>query len=364
MGLVALVGLVLVALGAGYTAARPTTVIVDGRSVDVPSGTTLAGLQDKGAYRYPPGDLIAVDGSVLTSGAGHPPRVTRNGRAAPMSQRVYGGDRLVSMRGLDRRESLITTDVPVPFDISYTGRGSLSEVKTPGSPGVRRVTMGLASGVEVSSRIVTPAVDAVVVRLRPKPGTKVVALTFDDGPWPGQTDRILDVLRAKQVRATFFMLGVRAKLQPALARRVADEGHLVGNHSSGHRSLARSKAKVARAQIDNGRAMLLKYTGVDTPWLRPPYGDMDKGAWRVVRASGSRVVMWDVDSHDWEKRGVKKIVRVVVKHTKPGAIILMHDGGGDRRQTVQALPIVIDKLKAKGYTFVTIDELYALGAAK
>jgi len=86
---------------------------------------------------------------------------------------------------------------------------------------------------------------------------------------------------------------------------------------------------------------------------------MDKDAWKVVRASGSRVVMWNVDSHDWEKRGVKKIVRVVVKNSKPGAIILMHDGGGERGQTIGALPQIIDKLRAKGYVFVTVDEMYA-----
>ncbi len=358
------VGLAALALGAGWTAARPATVTVDGRSMRVPAGSTVASLQDEGVYEAPAGDLIAVDGSVLATGSGQPPRVLRNGRPALLSQRVYGGDSLASLKGLDRRESIVVTDVPIPFGFRYTGKGSLSEVRTPGSPGMRRVTMGLASGAEVSSKIVSLPVDAVIERMRPAAGTKVVALTFDDGPWPGQTDRILDVLRTKQVRATFFMLGVRAKSQPEIARRVADEGHLVGNHSVGHRSLARSKAKEARRQIERGRELLEKYTGVDTPWLRPPYGEMDKGAWRVVRASKSRVVMWNVDSHDWEKRGVSKIVKVVVKNTKPGAIVLMHDGGGDRRQTVKALPIIIDKLRAKGYKFVTIDEMYAMRAAQ
>jgi len=356
-------GLLLVALGAGWTASRPTTLHVDGWALEVPSGTTVSDLQGTGAYKAAAGDLVGVDGSVLATGAGHPPRILRNGRLALASQRVYGGDEIVSRKGLDRRESLIVTDVPIPFEVEYTGSGSISEVRSEGVPGTRRVTMGVASGAEVSSEVLRRPTNAVVERVHPRPGTKMVALTFDDGPWPGQTNRILDILRQKKVRATFFMLGVRAKKQPALARRVASEGHLVGNHTLGHRSLASSKAKVARHQIDQGRAYLRKYTGVDTRWLRPPYGEMDKGAWRVVRGSKSTVVMWTVDSNDWKKRGVKKMAKSVVLHTKPGAIILMHDGGGDRTQTVKALPLVIDRLKARGYTFVTIDELYAARSA-
>jgi len=359
IALVAVATLALVALASGWAASRPSKATIDGRDVVIPAGTTVADLVNSGSLEATAGNLVGVDGAILLAGAGEPARVVRNGRLATGSQRVYAGDDIVGRPGTDRRESLVVTDVPVPFGVDYQGQGSMSEVRTEGLPGVRRVTMGAVSGVEVSSTIVAQPVDAVVVRIHPKPGTKMVALTFDDGPWPGQTDRILDILRQKKVRATFFMLGVRAKRQPALAKRVATEGHLVGNHSSGHRSLAKSKPKEARRQIDNGRAMLRRYTGVDTPWLRPPYGQMDKDAWKVVRASGSRVVMWNVDSHDWEKRGVKKIVRVVVKNSKPGAIILMHDGGGERGQTIGALPQIIDKLRAKGYVFVTVDEMYA-----
>jgi peptidoglycan/xylan/chitin deacetylase (PgdA/CDA1 family) len=333
---------------------------VDGSQTKVPAGTTVGDLQRKGAYLAQPGDLIAVDGSVLATGSGYPPRVMRNGSFVESTQRVYGGDRLVSRRGLDRRESIITTDVAVPFKVTYVGEGSMSEVRDAGVPGIRRVTKGAASGVELSSRVMTAPVNAVIARLHPRPGTKMVALTFDDGPWPHQTDRILDILRVKKVRATFFMLGIRAHRQPALARRVVEEGHVVGNHTLSHGSLAKLKAKEARKQVVKGRQWIQRYTGVDAVWLRPPYGAMDKGAWKIVRATKSRVVMWNIDSHDWEKgRKAKKITSAVMKNAKPGAIILMHDGGGDREQTIKALPVVIDKLKERGYTFVTIDEMYA-----
>lgn len=356
--------MVLVALGAGWAASQPAIATIDGKDVELASGTTVADLMRSGAVTAQAGDLVGVDGRVLLESGGSPARVLRNGQAASASQRVYAGDQILSENGLDSRESIIVTDMPVPFDVDVKGKGSMSEVRNEGKPGVRRVTMGLVSGVEITSTVVSQPVNALIVRVSPKVGTKMVALTFDDGPWPGQTDRILDVLRDKEVHATFFLLGARARLQPALAKRVADEGHLVGNHTYGHRSLSKSKYKVARDDISRGRAALRRYTGVDTPWLRPPYGHLDKGAWKAVRATNSRVVMWTVDSRDWEKPSAKKIVRNVVSKTKPGSIVLMHDGGGERERTISALPDMIDKLRAKGYVFVTIDEMYAARTAQ
>jgi len=364
LALVGIAALLLVALVAGWSASRPSTATIDGQDVVLASGTTIEDLVSTGAVAAKAGDLVSVDGKILLAGGGHAARVVRNGRLASTTQRVYAGDAVVSYPGMDSRESIIVTDVVMPFDIDVEGEGSMSEVKSEGKTGVRRVTMGLVSGVEITSTVVSQPVNSVILRVHPTSGTRMVALTFDDGPWPGQTDRILDILREKQVHATFFMLGARAKRAPVLAKRVASEGHLVGNHTYGHKSLADSKPAEARRQIDRGRVALNRYTGVNTTWLRPPYGDMDKGAWKVVKASGSRVVMWTVDSHDWEKPPVKKMVRNVVRHAKPGSIILMHDGGGDREKTIAALPEVIDKLKAKGYNFVTVDEMYEARSAQ
>lgn len=360
VAMAAAVLLLALAATAGWAASRPTLVTVDGVAREVRPGATLKDL-GPGAFKAAAGDLIAIDGTVAKARGGQPARILRNGRPTTRMERLYSGDVLVSRPGADQRESLETTEVPIPFVVSYQGEGSLMEERVPGQPGVRLVTRGAQSGVEVSSTVLKEPADALVQRIRPKPGAKIVALTFDDGPWPVFTDKVLDILEAEQVPATFFMLGTRVNKAPSIARRVVAEGHQVASHTLGHRYLSREKPKEIRRQIRGGRAAIKEHTGVDTRWLRPPYGSMNGPAWKVVKAEKVKVVMWDVDPKDWNKgRKAKSIANSAVRNAKPGSIILLHDGGGDRTQTVKALPIIIKKLRAKGYAFVTVEELYAV----
>jgi len=199
----------------------------------------------------------------------------------------------------------------------------------------------------------------VVVHRAATPADKFAALTFDDGPWPGQTDKILDILAQRQVKATFFMLGSRAKSAPVLARRVKDEGHLVGNHTLGHKNLTKEKPAEIRRQITAGAAAIKRGTGVEPVWFRPPYGAVNGKVSQEMRALTLRVAMWDIDTRDWTNPGVPRIVRNAVKPIKPGSVILMHDGGQHREQTVAALPQIIDELRAQGYTLVTLEQLAA-----
>jgi peptidoglycan/xylan/chitin deacetylase (PgdA/CDA1 family) len=339
-------------------------VTIDGAGLRVSAGATVADSVAKLPLKAPSGDLLAIDGTVVRPGGGEPPRVLRNGSPAAPSQKLYDGDVLISRPGADVREAVETTDLPIPYVTAYQGKGSLLEERMPGVPGVRRVLRGTVSGVEISSTVVSMPREAVVQRYHPRKGAKIVALTFDDGPWPGSTTAILDVLKKEQVPATFFVVGARVKRQPTVARRVVAEGHQMANHTLGHRSLNSAKPKEIKRQVRSGRATIRKYTGVDTRWLRPPYGAMSASAWKFARKEKTHVVLWDVDSRDWTKPGAKKIASSVVKHTKPGAIVLMHDGGGSRAQTVKALPTIIKRLKAKGYTFVSVEELYAVRQAK
>ncbi len=351
--------LLALAATAGWVASRPSVVSVDGVSRVVDAGATVGSL-GPGTLKAPPGDLLAIDGTVALAAGGEPPRVLRNGRPATHGERMNSGDIIVSRQGADLREGLETTQVPIPYLVSYQGEGSLLQERVPGVPGLRLVTRGVASRIEVSSTVLKEPRVAVVQRIHPRTGSKVVALTFDDGPWPKTTGAILDILEQEQVPGTFFMLGIRVKRDPEAARRAAAEGHQVANHSLSHRRLPEQNAKEIKRQIVGGRAVIKQNTGVDSNWLRPPYGAMSSKTWRVARADKTHVVMWDVDSKDWKKPGAKKITNNVVKHTKSGSIILMHDGGGDRRQTIKALPGIIKQLKAKGYTFVTVEELYAV----
>lgn len=356
----ALVGLgvvVLAAVAASFALARPVTVVVDGVERQVESGMTVAELARDGAFKAAPGNLLAVNGSIAETGAGAAPRILRNGQPANPVERLVRGDVLVSRRGADVPESLEETRMPIEFPTRVEGKGSLSEVTQEGKRGVRLVKRGAVSHIELNSVVVSEPVAQVVTRFAPRPGSKLVALTFDDGPWPTHTDQVLRALKKAEVPATFFLLGGNVKRYPAMARRIASEGHLLASHSLGHKDFARSTPAQIRREVNGGRNAIKKATGVTTNWIRPPYGAMDGAAWKVVRGSGGRVVMWDVDSNDWRKPGAASIVNTVVKHTRPGSIVLMHDGGGDRSQTAAAIAGIVKKLKAKGYTFVTVQEL-------
>lgn len=346
-------------LGAGSVAARGTvTVVVDGEQRRVDPGTTVADLAEQGLLAGRSGVVRAVDGSVLATAGGADPLVRRNGRVAPPERRVYEGDVLTSVDGADTTETVRTLEEPVPIEVRTEGEGPILRLKSPGSVGLVRVTRGVRSGIEVSSTTLVAGEDMVLVRTRATSKDRLVALTFDDGPWPGQTEKILRILEREGVHATFFMLGARAKKSPALARRVAAEGHQIGSHSYSHKPLSAVTPALARREIRGGQTAIAVATGAPRPqWLRPPYGAMDSAAWREARIVGVKVALWDVDSRDWERKGTKRIENSVVDATKPGSVVLFHDGGGDRSQTIRALPGIIHRLRAKGYTFVTVEEL-------
>ncbi len=349
--------MVLVSAMATAATMRPVPVTIDGVSRTVSAGTAVGDLGADKVFSAPSGDLLSVDGGIAKVGGGAPARVYWNGSVAPSSQRVYRGDVLVSARGESRTESVEVAVVPVPYRIEIRGSGPIAVATQQGVDGSRRVTRGAVSGIEMTSVMIVPPTDQIILRTALSPGSKLVALTFDDGPWPVSTEAILDILDSLDARATFFMLGGRIKAHPDLVRRIVADGHLAAAHGTSHRRFSALKPAQVRNEIVRGRELIRDVAGYDSPWLRPPYGAMDDEAWEAVRDTGARVVLWDVDSRDWKKRGAKKIARSVVKQVKPGSIVLLHDGGGDRSQTVEALPLIIRDLKERGYLFVTVQDL-------
>lgn len=340
-----------------FVLARPVVVLVDGVRTEIRADATVADLREHRAFKAPAGKLTSVSGGVIVADGGSPARILRNGTVTSNWQRLYRGDVLVSRAGGDRRESIEVTDVPIPFETIIEGTGPVIEPSRDGVPGVRRVTRGSVSKIVVAATILSPPRDEILVRRSPKPGSKLVALTFDDGPWPESTAAVLDVLNANEVRATFFVLGKQVERYPAITNRIAEEGHLLGSHSVTHRRFSTLRPAQVRREFSRGRSLIEDASGVSTPWIRPPYGAMNAAAYHELQQLDARVVMWDVDPQDWKRPGVKKIVGRVVKKTKPGSIVLLHDGGGDRSQTIEALPHIIQRLKEKGYFFVTVEDL-------
>jgi len=198
---------------------------------------------------------------------------------------------------------------------------------------------------------------------------KVVALTFDDGPSPVWTPRILDVLKEGQVKATFFMLGMHAERYPDVARRVAEEGHEIGNHTYDHHGVFYYKPEELDREVREAEKIIKSITGIKTKYFRPPKAWLTKKEKKQLKEMGYETVLWSLNSKDWVTFDDRYIVNYILGHIRPGDILLFHDSGGvfkpeggRRKETVKAVSRLIGKLKERGYRFVTISQLLELGA--
>ncbi len=354
------VALALVIAAAIFSVAAPTLRIeveVGNELFNVPLGTRVGDLLAEGLLSPHAGDLVAVDGELLERGGGSGPQVFHNGGRIDESVRLENGDRLSARNGSDVIEGIEADYSPIPITVEHTGKGPLISLASPGVIGVRERVGGAISGTEVSSRVVTPMQPMVLKRYVPPPGSKVVALTLDDGPWPGHTETILDILKENDVKATFFMVGYLAERYPDVAKRVVEEGHNVANHTYSHKILTKHDGETVRREIVEGSRALHEVTGVMPRWFRPPGGSFGQKVVSEVHRVNLELVMWDVDPQDWKKPGVDPMLDELLMRIGPGSVILLHDGGGDRTQTVELLPRLITELKARGYVFLTMDEL-------
>ncbi|OUL24282.1 polysaccharide deacetylase family protein [Nostoc sp. 106C] len=188
------------------------------------------------------------------------------------------------------------------------------------------------------------------------PSEKVIALTFDDGPWPESTTQVLDILKKNNIKATFFVIGQNVKNYPNLLKRESAEGHVIGNHTW-HHWYQFMNPQTAAYEIDHTADLINQITGVKTNLFRPPGGFMHNGVADYARNNKYAIILWSSDSVDYSRPAVPRLINNVFRESKPGGIVLMHDGGGNRSRTVQALPEIIAKFRKEGYRFVTIPEL-------
>ncbi len=190
---------------------------------------------------------------------------------------------------------------------------------------------------------------------------KQVALTFDDGPHPTITPLVLDELRSRGVKATFFVIGDRVKAYPWVLRQIVAEGHEIGNHTYSHRLLTAMSTDLIRREIGETQAAIRNAIGYETRLFRPPYGAFRPSANAILREYGLNVIRWSVDPRDWRNRDALLISNHVTHQSKNGAIILCHD---IHRATLHALPAILDTLIAEGYVFKTVGELCGLPPAQ
>ncbi len=181
--------------------------------------------------------------------------------------------------------------------------------------------------------------------------SKKIAITFDDGPHPYYTEQLLDGLKERGVKATFFVTGMHAEQYPELIQRMSKEGHLIGNHTYSHIQLSSSNGEAFKEELIRTSETIEKLTGQEVQYVRPPYGTWDK---KFEKELNMFPVLWTIDPLDWCSDNVAGIVQKVTAKVKENAIILMHD---EYKSTVTAALQVIDELTEEGYEFVTVDEL-------
>ena len=181
--------------------------------------------------------------------------------------------------------------------------------------------------------------------------SKKIALTFDDGPHPYYTEQLLDGLKERDVKATFFVLGKHVEEYPELVQRMSEEGHLIGNHTYSHMQLSQGNSEAFKEELVRTSELIENLTGQEVQYVRPPYGTWNK---KFEKELNMFPVLWNIDPLDWSSKNVAGIVQKVKAKAKENAIILMHD---EYKTTVTASLQIIDELKEEGYEFVTVEEL-------
>jgi peptidoglycan/xylan/chitin deacetylase (PgdA/CDA1 family) len=340
-------GATLVLLGAGCGRQHShLSIVISGRVVQVETKTTLGQAVDRLGLRPPAGNLIDVRGKVLHA-AVFPGSLLLNGRRVASTTRVREGDRISFVTGRDRVERLQHQRRAVPGGISDNPQGRL--IRT---PGVEIVVRGAVSHKVLATRYQASGGPVHVER--------AVALTFDDGPSPVDTPKVLRILHRLHARATFFVIGFLVDAYPEIVLREHRAGMAIGNHTYNHPEVppfGGLPRRLLDAEIELG-AKSLSRIGIATRLLRPPAGSTSASVVRAAEAAGERVVLWSVDPVDWPSDVTPtQIKQRVLSAVQPGSIVILHDGGGDQSATVAALPGIIKGIRRKGLRLVPLSPI-------
>ncbi len=322
----------------------------------MPEGIRTTSLIEDTVALARPGSKLDLTGDVTGFAQGGPSQVTVDGRPLDATSVVSDGAVVIVRHGAHVLESISKKRQELPFETVLEGKGVIVSLVQTGKSGLREIYRGDESGKQAGAFTVAPPQNAVVRRSNTtEGGRKLVALTFDDGP-DRYTQGVIDALASRNVPATFFVLGANAAGHKDMIARLRAAGHEVQNHSWSHPVLTGLSPEAIQREITRTSSAI----GGST-LLRPPYGTYDQKVAAAAAAVGHRLVLWTVDTLDWKTRDVDAIMANVKSQTKPGGIILMHDGGVDRSQTVAAIPRVIDWLFANGYSITTVSRLLEQG---
>lgn len=364
----ALLVVLVVAPTVYYALTTPASfnITLNGETKTVERFDSVDSLMKDGSITSRPGDYLAVDGSVIEAGGGEKSRITVNDKNARATfWPLHQGDAVVVEDGADVTEDYTSEEITSNPEGVETGWGAI-HAYVDGKPRVAELRTGKESGRTAEVEI-QAAIDSSYVKYNAQVGDdKVVALTFDDGPWPETTEQVLDVLDQYGAKATFFTIGDQVADHSDLVKRAFDAGHQICTHSWDHAAgsgngvdLTRMSAEEQIAEVTKGYEAIEAVTGTTASHVfRAPGGNFTGSIVWTLRDYVDAEIGWNVDTEDWRRPGAETIANRIMS-AKSGEIVLMHDGGGDRTQTVEALRIALPYLKEQGFHFVTMDELLA-----
>ena len=376
--LIILIVLILLAAGAAggfwFWQHRPVNVTVNGESVTVFKRSTLAQLYESQKPKVKAGNLVSVSGKVLEEGTGDPYSATVNGVEASYDDAsdwiIWGDENIEFTDGGDAMEEYTTEVEETQPKLEYqvvpgTGekadnfqQGLVQYISQWGRTGKREIRHGKVSGETADGDVIEEVQNCIVVAqaIHPDNDEKLVALTFDDGP-SFYTDDYLSILADHDAKASFFIIGEQVSDGSSVIAQTSEAGHLICSHTWSHLQLPTLEQDELQKEVGDTANALKEIIGKDVMFVRAPYGDMDTNTW--LRSGGlmSAAFIWTHDSLDWELPGADAIVANCTANMAPGSVILMHDGGGERDQDVEALPRVIEAWQEAGYKFVTLEEL-------
>ncbi len=319
-------------------------VTVDGRRVGLPRPATVAGALTSARLSPRPGPEYSVVTHRLLSARAGELRMLVDGQPATRDTRIQAGDH-VQVDGLAAVEPMVAHYV-------FTPSPGLPDVERglwhPGRSALELDMVGSVSGEIRSRSIVGPPVTG-----QPE-AAKVVALTFDDGPDPTWTPEVLRILADEGVPATFCLIGIHVQAHPELVRAELAQHETLCDHTQDHdEHLDRASAPRVAYEVNTGANAIAAAAGIQPGFYRPPGGTLSRTVIDIAHQRGLRVLYWTVDSEDYLRPAPDVLLQRILAGVRPGAIILMHDGGGDRSHTLAILRPLIDTLRAQGYSFTT-----------
>lgn len=361
-----IVGIVSCA-SASVADAQTVSVTIDGVEQEIGGSQDVFALLASGVATTP-GDFLAIDGSVLQQGGGYPATVEVDGVVqTDYAAKLQDGAQIALSRGGDITEGSRQEVRERAVAGEFRGNGPIHVASQEGRAGSERVSIGETSGIEVVEEVTDEGEPAIYDKLYVNTnGEKVIALTFDDGPLPAYTSQILDILKENDAKATFFTIGVNIEKEGGadMVKRAHDEGHQVCTHTYDHAAgsgqgvnLGYMTPEEQVSEVQRGQDAIRAVIGdAASDVFRSPGGNFSTDVWGNVRDLISAEIGWNVDTDDWKSSSSADVAASIMS-AQPGDIVLMHDGGGDRGVTVEALRKAIPAMKEQGYHFVTIDEL-------